>query len=130
MSDDVLSQWIERSEEDFRLAQIALRQRKFPAYNSVCFHAQQCAEKYLKAFLVRNKIGFRKTHDLRDLRRQCVDVDRTFDLLTDSLLLLNQFSIDSRYPGLPLTNEDAQEAIVAMKQVRTFVRARLGLMPK
>ncbi len=127
MSDEVLPQWIERSEEDFHLAQIALRQRKFAAYNSVCFHAQQCAEKYLKAFLVRHKIAFRKTHDLRDLRRQCAEVDRTFDLLTDSLLLLNQFAIDSRYPGLPLMKEDAQETVKAMKQVRQFVRARLGL---
>ena len=75
MNDDTLPQWIERAEEDFHLAQVALRQRKFPAYHSVCFHAQQSAEKYLKAFLVRHKIPFRKTHDLRDLRRQCVQMD-------------------------------------------------------
>ncbi len=93
-------EWIERAEEDFHLAQIALRQRKFKAYNSTCFHAQQCAEKYLKAFLVRHNIAFRKTHDLR---RQCVEVDSVFDLLTDALLLLNQFAINSRYPGLALT---------------------------
>jgi HEPN domain-containing protein len=130
MSDDLLPQWIERAEEDFHLAQIALRQRKFPAYNSVCFHAQQCAEKYLKAFLVHHEIVFRKTHDLRDLRRQCVETDRTFDLLTDPLLLLNQFAIDARYPGFPLTKEDARDAIAAMIQVRTFVRARLGLKTK
>ncbi len=94
------------------------------------FHAQQCAEKYLKAFLVRHRIAFRKTHDLRDLRRQCVEVDSVFDLLTDALLLLNQFAIDSRYPGLALTHQDARDAVAAMKQVRAFVRARLGLKTK
>ncbi len=120
-------EWVERAEEDFHLAQVALRQRKFKAYNSACFHAQQCAEKYLKAFLVRHNIAFRKTHDLRELRRQCVEVDSVFDLLTDALLLLNQFTIDSRYPGLALTHQDARDAIAAMKQVRAFVRARLGL---
>lgn len=130
MNDDVLLQWIERSEEDFHLAQVALRQRKFPAYNSACFHAQQCAEKYLKAFLVRHGIAFRKTHDLRDLRRQCVEVDSAMDLLTDSLLMLNQFAIDARYPGLPLTKDDARDAVKAMTQVRAFVRARLGLKTK
>jgi len=127
MLDDTLPQWIERAEEDFHLAQTALRQRKHPAYNSTCFHAQQSAEKYLKAFLTRHKITFRKIHDLRELRRQCVEVDGAFDLLTDSLLLLNQFAIDARYPGLPLTKDDARDAVAAMKQVRTFIRARLGL---
>ncbi len=63
MSDETLQQWIERAEEDFYLAQVALRQRKYKAYNGVCFHAQQCTEKYLKAFLVRHRIVFRKTHD-------------------------------------------------------------------
>jgi len=84
----------------------------------------------LKAFLVRHRIAFRKTHDLRDLRRQCVEVDSVFDLLTDALLLLNQFAIDSRYPGLALTHQDARDAVAAMKQVRAFVRARLGLKTK
>ncbi len=130
MSDDSLQQWIERADEDFHLAQVAFRQRKFSAFNSVCFHAQQCAEKYLKAFLVRHRVAFRKTHDLRELRRQCVELDGTFDLLTDFLLLLNQFAVDARYPGFPLTREDAREAIAAMKQVRQFVRARLGLKTK
>lgn len=118
MSDDPLPQWIERADEDFHLAQVAYRQRKFPAYNSICFHAQQCAEKYLKAFLVRHRVAFRKVHDLRELRRQCVELDGAFDMLTDSLLLLNQFAIDARYPGFPLTREDAREAIASMKQVR------------
>ncbi|MBI5303007.1 MAG: HEPN domain-containing protein [Chloroflexi bacterium] len=127
MLDDVLPQWIERAEEDFCQSQVALRQRKYPAYNSACFHAQQSAEKYLKAFLVRHHVVFRKTHDLRELRRQCIELDRAFDLLTDSLLLLNQFAIDARYPGLPLTKDDARDAVAAMKQVRQFVRARLGL---
>ncbi len=38
---------IGKAEEDFRLAQIAFRQRRYPVYNGVCFHAPQCAEKYL-----------------------------------------------------------------------------------
>jgi HEPN domain-containing protein len=127
MSGDLVLQWVEKAEEDFHLAQIAIRQRKFSAYSGICFHAQQCAEKYLKAFLVRHAIAFRKTHDLRDLLRQCAQVDPVFSLLTNSLLLLNQFAIDTRYPGLALSNQDARDAITAMKQVRKFVRARLGL---
>jgi len=61
MSDEPLEEWLERAEEDYRQAQVALRQRKYPAYNTVCFHSQQCAEKYVKAFLVRHQIGFRES---------------------------------------------------------------------
>ena len=40
------------------------RVRKSPNYDGVCFHAQQCIEKYLKAKLVEADIDFPKTHNL------------------------------------------------------------------
>jgi HEPN domain len=43
--------WGERAEEDFLLARAATR-RKTPLLYGATFHAQQCAEKYLKALLV------------------------------------------------------------------------------
>jgi HEPN domain-containing protein len=43
--------WAERAEEDFILARTALRRKK-PLNSGVCFHAQQCAEKYIKALLI------------------------------------------------------------------------------
>ncbi len=119
--------WIEKAEEDYRMALVAMRQRKYPAYDSACFHCQQCAEKYLKGFLVRHKLAFRKTHDLRELRRQCLETDSTFGLLTDMLLLLNNYAVQFRYPGVTSTENEAREAVTAMKEVRRFVRKRLGL---
>ena len=130
MSAAPLEEWLERAEEDYRQAQVALRQRKYPAYNTVCFHAQQCAEKYLKAFLVRHAIAFPKTHDLIELRRLCIQVDSAFDLLTAPLKALFPYAVDIRYPGVSATQEDARDAVAAMKQVRAFVRARLGLKTK
>ena len=59
MNDEPLEEWLERAEEDYYQARVALRKRKHLAYNSACFHAQQCAEKYVKAFLVRRGIKFR-----------------------------------------------------------------------
>src|SRR5258708_3787596 len=40
------------------------------------FHAQQCAEKSMKALLTWNQISFRKTHDLDELKRQCLPFAR------------------------------------------------------
>lgn len=44
-------EWVEKTEGDFLTAARESRVRKSPNYDAVCFHAQQCAEKYLKARL-------------------------------------------------------------------------------
>jgi HEPN domain-containing protein len=130
MPEDSLDEWIRKAEQDFQYAQIGMRQKNSPLYDGVCFHAQQCAEKYIKAFLVRHNIEFRKTHDLIELQRSCSQVDSAFSLITDPLKLLFVYAVDIRYPGVSATKDDAREAVTAMKQVRTFVRARLGLKSK
>ena len=49
-------EWIEKAEGDFATAGRELRARKNPNYEAACFHAQQCAEKYLKAILQEQSI--------------------------------------------------------------------------
>jgi HEPN domain-containing protein len=63
--------WVALAEEDYLLASSALR-RKVPLSYGVCFHAQQCAEKYLKAVLVAQGQSFPKTHDLLMLHNLCI----------------------------------------------------------
>ena len=54
----ILDEWIAKAEGDFATAQRELRARRAPNYDAACFHSQQCAEKYLKAFLVsRHKVS-------------------------------------------------------------------------
>ncbi|MBI4790298.1 MAG: HEPN domain-containing protein [Chloroflexi bacterium] len=127
MNDEPLDEWLERAEEDYHQAQVALRQRKHPAYHSACFHAQQCAEKYIKAFLVRNGIQFRKVHDLTELQRLCIEADSTFNMVTDLIEVVYPYAVAVRYPGFKVTETNARDAVAAMKQIRKFVRARLGL---
>jgi len=47
-------EWVKKAEGDYVTAQRELRARKSPNYDASCFHAQQCAEKYLKARLLLN----------------------------------------------------------------------------
>ena len=130
MPEDSLEEWSEKAGQDFEYARVGMRQRKNPLYDGVCFHAQQCAGNYVKAFLVRHHIAFRKIHDRIELRRLCLQVDSTFSLITDPLKVLYLYAVDIRYPGITATKEDAQRAMEAMKQVRNFVRARLGFKTK
>ena len=63
-------QWVEKAEHDLINAEYTLTLEKNCPLDTVCFHAQQCAEKYLKAFLVQKSISFPKTHDLRVLMKK------------------------------------------------------------
>jgi HEPN domain-containing protein len=53
------AEWIEMAEADFRTATREVAAEEFPNYDAVCFHAQQSAEKYLKALLVEHGAGSR-----------------------------------------------------------------------
>lgn len=63
-------EWITKAEGDLATAWRELRARKSPNYDSACFHAQQCAEKYLKASLQEAGSPFGKTHNLSFCSRQ------------------------------------------------------------
>lgn len=43
-------EWINKAEGDYATAKREFRVRKLPNYDAVCFHSQQSAEKYIKAF--------------------------------------------------------------------------------
>jgi HEPN domain-containing protein len=62
-------EWVNKAEGDHNTARREIRARKLPNYDSACFHAQQCAEKYLKARLQEASFGFPLTHDLEVLLR-------------------------------------------------------------
>jgi HEPN domain-containing protein len=51
--------WMNRAEEDYIITLSALRRKK-PLLYTACFHAQQCAKKYLKAILVIKGMNFQK----------------------------------------------------------------------
>ncbi len=98
MADDRLTQeWIVKADEDLDFARVNLEEgRNF--YAQICFHFQQSAEKYLKAFIVANNLDFRKIHDLVALLNQCATVSPSLSDLRGDCEYLNAFYIESRYP--------------------------------
>lgn len=63
----VTQEWVLKAESDYDVVVLLVRSRKYSGYDPLCFHAQQCAEKYLKARLTEAGISFTKTHDLPTL---------------------------------------------------------------
>ena len=63
---ELYEKWMRRADEDLAVAEQLLSDG-VPYFGSIGFHAQQAAEKFLKAFLVWHQIEFPKTHDLSQL---------------------------------------------------------------
>jgi HEPN domain-containing protein len=62
-------EWVDKAEGDFATASREIKARKAPNYDAVCFHAQQCVEKYLKARLQEEGIAFKKIFVIQDFLR-------------------------------------------------------------
>lgn len=118
--------WAAHAEEDFILARTALK-RKQPLTYGACFHAQQCAEKYMKALLISKGADFPKTHDLLLLNNLCSSNGILLEIDSKHLNTLTDYAVRTRYPGNSPSVEDAKEAIELSKMVRSFARKFLGL---
>src|SRR5712691_4743675 len=92
-------EWVEKTEGDFATARREGRVRKAPNYDAVCYHAQQCAEKYLKACLQEADMPFGRTHNLPALLDLLLVLDPDLDTLRAHSRALTVFAVDVRYPG-------------------------------
>ena len=123
-------EWVEKAEADLATAGRELRARRQPNYDAACFHAQQCAEKYLKAKLVAAKIPFTKTHDLQRLLDLILPREPLWEAFRPLLIELGRFAVAFRYPGESATRELAKIAVSDAKQLRKSIRQAFGLSEK
>jgi HEPN domain-containing protein len=120
-------EWVSKAEGDFATAQRELQVPKDANYDAVCFHAQQCVEKYLKARLQEFDIPFGKTHNLSTLLDLILPIETTWDSLRADLLALTAFAVTYRYPGDSADETDAREAVNHCEKMRRILRVSLGL---
>lgn len=113
-----LRAWIERAEEDFRIAKMSMEVED-PATGAICFHAHACAEKLLKAMIVRKGSYPPRTHALPELLSLQDPPIRDDAAVIAACALLQTFYPSSRYPGEPLpTFDGARRAFDAARLVR------------
>jgi HEPN domain-containing protein len=121
-SPDVL-EWYRFAKMDMEAA-ITLNEHSHPRpLEIICYHAQQCAEKMLKGFLVSNGIAPPKKHDLPLLCDMCVEVDSRFKELHDISDFLTVFGVQPRYPDeLTVLDEDADKALLDIQKIMDFYK--------
>jgi HEPN domain-containing protein len=122
----LVRRWVEKAEEDLVLAEHGLTMTERCPYDLICYHAQQCAEKYLKALLAWQALLVPRTHDLRFLVRQ-MPADLHLGMDIDHMLTLNRYSIETRYPENwdDIERPEAERAVALARAVRDAVRSVL-----
>jgi HEPN domain-containing protein len=120
-------EWVNKAEGDFATASREIRARKAPNYDAVCFHAQQCVEKYLKARLQEEGIAFKKTHNLGALLDLLIPIEPSWNIFRSSLDSLTDAAVEVRYPGFSVDKKVAREMFKTCAEVRNSVSLSLGL---
>ena len=109
-------QWLDRAAEDYRIMLRESQVTEDPGYNAICFHAQQCAEKLLKAFLHENGICFPKTHDIGELFQLALPMRPEWKSLIVQYGFLSDYAVDARYPGESAFREEAERSSSRMRR--------------
>jgi len=122
-----VSAWLSKASLDLRAAEVELSSRDDGLLGDVLFHAQQAAEKSLKALLAWHDVPFRKTHDLEELGRTCLAIAPTLRGLVDEAVILTPYAWRFRYPGdvEEPSRTEATEAVELAKRLRDAVVAVL-----
>ncbi len=121
------TEWVTKAEGDFATATRESRARKAPNPDAVCFHAQQCIEKYLKALLQETGNEFPRTHNLLHLLDLLGSADPSLDEIRADLSVLNVYAVAVRYPGDSADRDDSKSAMTLCRKIRKRLRAALNL---
>lgn len=123
---DEVRGWLIKAAEDLLMAERGAHGSP-QVLSGAVFHAQQAAEKALKAYLAWHDTPFRQTLDLVGLAAQCAAIDGSFAALRNAAEALTPYAVRFRYPQVPLspTTEQTDGALAMARDIVAFVRARL-----
>ena len=117
--------WLEFARSDLELAKVRVRPEV--RLESLCFHAQQAAEKSLKAVLLARRVPFPRTHNLSalvDLLPASVDAPPG----VEEAVRLSDYAVTARYPGgqEPVEVAEYDEAVRLAQAVVEWAEGLLG----
>jgi len=118
-------EWIQKAEGDMRTARREFAVDDAPNYDAVCFHSQQCAEKYFKATIVEAGLAVTRIHDLEVLLNQIIPLEPAWSVLLKPARRLSAMAVEVRYPGMIADADDAAEALRAAEIIRATIQASL-----
>lgn len=127
MNEKTVKSWIARAENDLKIG-IDEMMTENPATDAICFHMQQCVEKYLKAFLILNGKEISKTHNIGVVIEVCSEIDSKFkELFELDADKLTRYAVEFRYPAEILfpSIEETKKSVKIAKNVKEFMLNKL-----
>lgn len=122
---DASKNWLQRAKSNLIRAQMAKPEDVF--WEDLCYDAQQCVEKSLKALLVFHQIRFRYVHDigelLNTLKQNGIDFPEEFM----ESVILTDYAVETRYPVIsePVTEEEYHDALQIAKSIYNWIEAEI-----
>lgn len=113
-------EWIDSADSDLRLARLAVGDESIRR-EQVCFHAQQAAEKAIKAVLLFRRIEFPLTHDIEVLLHLAENNGVLLSKAVREAVVLTPYAVETRYPGYWIDISDA-EVDEALNKAATIIK--------
>ena len=124
---EIAESWLHLANADFQSAEVLLAHDPPLLYPS-CFHSQQAAEKYLKAYLTWHQIEFPKTHSIAELLALTESVDSDLSSQLSTACALTPYGVEIRYPKEE-PEPDHDEAVTALMLARQVRDAICKVLP-
>ena len=120
---EIYIEWLSSAEEDLLVTETLLKYSP-TLVSAIAFHAEQAAEKTIKAYLIKSDIKLIKTHDFDKLLSLIEDRDEFSAKLYDLVQVFDKFNVEVRYPdneSIP-TKEELLEMIECAKEIHDFFK--------
>jgi HEPN domain-containing protein len=132
---EVPEAWLDRANDDLLIADLLLESvaNAVPEHENAfatgaLFHAQQAAEKAMKALLLAERELPPRTHDLGALADRCVALAPELESALTNVDQLSPYAVRIRYPGegLDLTTAEVAERVEIARTCLAAIRGRLS----
>jgi HEPN domain-containing protein len=116
-----VNEWIKFADNDLLAAESLNKIHPKPV-EIICYHCQQSAEKYLKAYLIFKETEFEKTHNLNFILSLCIEKNVDFEIIKKEITRLNPYSVHTRYPSsIEINEEDCKSALIDIINIKNFI---------
>jgi HEPN domain-containing protein len=120
-------EWLYKAHNDLRAAE-ELVKIKPPILDVTVYHAQQCGEKALKAYMAYKNKQVERVHDIRALLERLIIIEPRFVAIREDALTITPYATLYRYPGALLQPDqtEAEEAVESAKRILHFIEELIG----
>lgn len=127
MRNNAVDKLIQKAEIDIKTIENLFKIDDSPP-ESICFHAQQAIEKYLKAYLQFLNIAYRHSHDLDYLIELIVSQDQYFNKFYEISDELTPFAVNIRYEteSGEYSLEDAKKAFEKVQEIKKIILEKIA----